>query len=70
MGGFSEGCDRREQLFLAACGDDYVGEDSPVRIVDVFVDELDLTVLGFADAAATGRQGYHPATPLKLYIYG
>jgi transposase len=70
MGRFIEGCDRREQLFLPPCVDDYVAEDSAVRIVDVFVDELDLAVLGFADAAATGRPGYHPATLLKLYIYG
>lgn len=40
-GRFIEGCDRRQQLFLPDCVDDYVGEDSPVRIVDVFVDELD-----------------------------
>jgi transposase len=70
MGRFIEGCDRREQLFLPPCVDDYVAEDSAVRIVDVFVDELDLAGLGFADAAATGRPGYHPATLLKLYIYG
>ena len=41
-----------------------------MRIVDVFVDELDLATLGFAGAAATGRPGYHPATLLKLYVYG
>lgn len=70
MGRFIEGCDRREQLFLPPCVDDYVAEDSAVRIVDVFVDELDLATLGFADAAATSRPGYHPATLLKLYIYG
>jgi transposase len=58
MGRFIEGCDRRELLFLPPCVDDYVAEDSAVRIVDVFVDELDLATLGFADAAATGRPGY------------
>jgi len=71
--GFIKGCDRREQLFLPPCVDDYVAKDGTVRIVpsyDVFVDELNLTTLGFADAAATGRPGYHPATLLKLYIYG
>ena len=47
MGRFIEGCDRREQLFLPPCVDDYVAEDSAVRIVDVFVDELDLATLGF-----------------------
>ena len=70
MGRFIEGCDRRQQVFLPECVDDYVADDSPVRIVDVFVDELDLTTLGFEGAAATGRPGYHPATLLKLYIYG
>ncbi|MGI4730284.1 MAG: IS1182 family transposase, partial [Janthinobacterium lividum] len=45
-------------------------KDAPVRVVDVFVDELDLAALGFRDAASTGRPGYHPATMLKLYIYG
>ena len=70
MGRFIKGCDRREQLFLPPCVDDDAAEDSTVRIVDVFVDELDLTTLGFADAAATGRPGYRPATLLKLYVYG
>lgn len=70
MGRFISGCDRRQQLFLPECVDDYVAADAPVRIVDVFVDELDLAVLGFGQAAATGRPGYHPATMLKLYIYG
>ena len=52
--------------------DDYVGEDNPVRVVDVFVDELDLASLGFerVDPASTGRPAYHPATLLKIYIYG
>ena len=52
--------------------EDWIAEDNPVRAVDVFVDELDLTELGFARAqpAATGRPAYHPATLLKIYIYG
>ncbi len=70
MGRFIEGCDRRQRLLLPDCVDDYVSEDSPVRVVDAFVDELDLAGLGFEGAAATGRPGYHPATLLKLYIYG
>jgi transposase len=48
-----------------------VGEDNPARVIDVFVDELDLDRLGFAvTPAATGRPAYHPATLLKLYVYG
>jgi transposase len=70
MSRFIEGSDRRQRLLLPDCIDDYVGEDSPVRVVDAFVDELDLAVLGFEGAAATGRPGYHPTTLLKLYIYG
>ena len=68
MGRFIEGSERRQRLLLPDCIDDYVAEDSPVRVVDMFVDELDLSGLGFEGAAATGRPGYHPATMLKLYI--
>lgn len=64
MGRFIEGSDRREMQLLPDCIDDYVAQDSQVRVIDVFVDELDLAALGFGDAAATGRPGYHPATRL------
>ncbi len=67
---FIKGCDRRQTLLLADCVDDYVGAENPVRVIDVFVDELDLGALGFEGAAATGRPGYHPATLLKLYLCG
>lgn len=70
MSRFIEGYDRRRRLLLPDCTDDYVGEDSPVRVVDLFVDELDLAALGIADVAATGRSGYDRATLLKLYIHG
>src|SRR3978361_2223896 len=52
--------------------DDYLTEDNPVRAVDVFVDELDLAGLGFGgvEPEATGRPAYHPATLLKIYVYG
>ncbi len=70
MGRFIEGCDRQQRLLLPDCIDDYVGADSPVRVVDLFVDELDLSALGFEGAATTGRPGYDPATMLKLYVYG
>lgn len=52
--------------------DDYISETNPIRVVDVFVDELDLIDLGFNSAlpAATGRPAYHPAVMLKIYIYG
>jgi len=69
---FIEGADRQQVTLLPECLDDYVGEDNPVRIVDAFVNELDLQVLGFdgVDPAFTGRPSYHPSVLLKLYIYG
>ena len=71
MSRFVEGEDRRQSALLPSCLDDYVGEDNPSRVIDVFVDELDLDALGFGVMpAATGRPAYHPATLLKLYIYG
>ena len=69
---FVEGADRRQVTLLPPCLDDYVTEENPVRVVEVFVDELDLGALGFAGVVpdATGRPSYHPATMLKLYSYG
>jgi transposase len=69
---FVEGEDRRQATLLPACLDDYVAADNPVRIIEAFVDELDLGVLGFAGVVpeVTGRPSYHPATLLKIYIYG
>ena len=69
---FVEGQDRSQLILLPDCLDDYVGEDNPVRVVDVFIDELDLAVLGFAGVVpeATGRPSYHPVTLLKIYLYG
>jgi len=72
MGRFVEGEDRRQSFLLPESLDDYVTEDNPVRVVEVFIDELDLGALGFAGVqpAATGRPAYHPATLLKIYLYG
>ena len=69
---FVQGADRKQPALLPSCLDDYVSEDNVARVVDVFVDELDLQALGFAGVvpAATGRPAYHPATMLKLYVYG
>src|SRR5688500_5248012 len=69
---FVEGEDRRQATLLPECLDDYVAPDNPVRIIEAFVDELDLAALGFAGVVpeATGRPGYHPATLLKIYLYG
>ena len=69
---FIEGQDRSQVTLLPECLDDYIGEDNPVRVVDAFVDELDLEALGFEGAAAatTGRPAYHPSVLLKIYVYG
>jgi transposase len=72
MGHFIEGADRNQSTLFPECLEDWIGEDNPVRVIDVFVDELDLADLGFSEieAAATGRPPYHPAVFVKLYIYG
>lgn len=72
MGRFVEAADRDQTSFLPARLEDYVAPDNPVRVIDAFVDELDLAALGFArvQPAATGRPGYAPGTMLKLYVYG
>lgn len=69
---FIEGQDRHQVTLLPESLDDFVGADNPVRVIDAFVEELDLTALGFdgANPAATGRPSYHPAVLLKIYIYG
>ena len=72
MGRFVEGADRGQATLLPECLDDWIDSENPVRAIDAFVDALDLAELGFdgVEPAATGRPGYHPATLLKLYIYG
>src|SRR5258706_6064957 len=69
---FIDGEDRMQQTLLPHSLEDYVIEENPVRVVEVFIDELDLAALGFAGMtpAATGRPAYHPATLLKIYLYG
>jgi hypothetical protein len=69
---FVEGEDRLQGVLLPEFLDDYVAEGNLVRVIDVFVDELDLRALGFERVVpeATGRPAYHPATLLKIYLYG
>jgi len=69
---FIEEADRRQITLLPASLEDYVAEDNPVRVVEAFVDQLDLGALGFEGTvpAVTGRPSYHPAVLLKIYIYG
>ncbi len=72
MSGFIEGTARGQTALFPDRLEDWIGEDHLVRVVDLFVDELDLPALGFARSAParTGRPGYHPAVLLKLFIYG
>ncbi|MDP3615799.1 MAG: IS1182 family transposase [Rubrivivax sp.] len=69
---YIEGRDRSQTVLLPECLDDFIGQDNPVRVVDAFVDELDLIKLDFENTqpAATGRPSYHPSVLLKIYIYG
>jgi transposase len=71
MSGFIEGEDRGQATLLPERLDDYVGEDSAARVIDVFIDGLDVSGLGFkTEPKETGRPGFHPKTLLKLYVYG
>jgi len=69
---FVAGADRGQSTLLPECLDDWIDEENPVRVIDAFVDALDLADLGFdgVEPAATGRPAYHPSVLLKLYIYG
>jgi transposase len=69
---FIEGEDRNQVTMLPECLEDYVDQDNPVRVVEAFVDQLDLRQIGFQgmDPLATGRPSYHPSVLLKIYIYG
>jgi transposase len=69
---FVEGIDRGQSTLFPECVEDWISEDNPVRVIDVFVDALDLAEMDFegVDPAATGRPAYHPSVLLKLYIYG
>src|SRR5260221_5701433 len=69
---FIDGDDRKQQALLPHSLEDYVSEENPVRVIEVFIDELDLAALGFSrmTPAAPGRPAYHPSTLLKIYLYG
>jgi hypothetical protein len=69
---FIEGTDRGQSTLFPECLEDWIDENNPVRVIDVFVDELELAELGFDGVApqATGRPAYHPSALLKPYIYG
>jgi len=72
MAGFIEGVSRAQTTLFPERLDDWIAEEHLVRVVDLFVDQLDLAALGFERhaAARTGRPGYNPAVLLKLFVYG
>ena len=72
MASFVEGLDRGQASLLPECLDDWVGESNSVRVIDAFVENLDLRKMGFdgLDPSGIGRPAYHPEIHLKLYIYG
>ena len=69
---FIEGENRFQSTLFPESLEDYIADDNPVRVIDVFVDGLDLKQLGFerAEPSATGRPAYEPAVMLKIYVYG
>ena len=71
MSGFIQGTDRQQATLFPERLDEYIAEDNTVRVIDVFIDALDLSGLGFkTHSENTGRPAYHPTVLLKLYIYG
>lgn len=71
MSSFIEGENRYQSTLFPERIDDYIEEDSAIRVIDVFIDRLDLSGLGFkTEPADTGRPGYNPATILKIFVYG
>ena len=68
---YIRGGNREQMLLLAECVEEYVSAENPARLIDAFVESLEMAALGFkAKAAIEGRPGYDPQDMLKLYIYG
>ena len=69
---FVEGESREQISLLPACLDDFIDEDNPVRVVEAFIEALDLEEMGFSgvNPHSTGRPSYHPSVMLKIYVYG
>ena len=71
MSGFIESASRSQATLFPDRLDDYITEENTIRVIDAFIDSLDLSNLGFKTASAvTGRPAYHPSTMLKLFLYG
>ena len=70
MNRYIEGVSRDQGTLFPDYLEDWIGDENVVRVIDAFVDALDLPDLGFELAEATGRPGYHLSVLLKLYVYG
>lgn len=72
MSRFIEGQSRTQSTMFPEVLDDYIHEDNPIRDIDMFINSLELSKLGFArcQPAKTGIPRYSPATMLKIYLYG
>src|SRR5918992_2082636 len=70
--GYIEGEDRKQTVLFPEVLDDYISEENPVRFIDVFIEGLDLSEMGFLRAIPkeTGRPPYDPGDLLRLYVYG
>ena len=72
MSRFIEENARSQSTLFPELLDDYISQDNPIRVVEAFVEGLDMHGMKFnrVEASNTGRPGYRPSTLLKLYIYG
>lgn len=72
MSGYVPGVDRTQTVLFPEALDDYIAADNAVRVIDAFVEQLDMASLGFAHASPgeVGRPAYDPRALLKLYLYG
>lgn len=70
--GYIKGVDRNQIILFPECMDDYIKENSPVRVIEEYAEQLDIVKLGFKKAicAETGRPPFNPRDMLKLYLYG
>jgi len=69
---FIQGANRNQSTLFPELLDDYISDDNQIRVIDAFIDTLDLSSLGFSGIVPkkTGRPSYHPSLMLKLYVYG
>ena len=70
--GYIEGQDRKQAVLFPEILEDYISEENPVRFIDVFIEGLDLSEMGFGRAVPKemGRPPYDPGDLLRLYVYG